>query len=417
MNQRRAFASKLLRDSNVDVRHRLAKILSSASSSSVLANDESSFVLSPKATSLEQPDSLASPSSSNGCSSAPTSTFFCDTPINDLVDSVDYEDFIVHNQSRIPTALRDTLLFPADDIQVDKYQPPVRTLESTSPEFNNVATLEDPYIQSIGSYAPKSQLVTKKYEECSSLAGVSAVRQSYAKELRRQEYEIDIIVPNSKSIDDEDDCYLESDTPLTFYSRQTSTANTPRPQSLVSSSSTIRPPLASDEEDCDADDRHQRTPVGERAGACDNQSENGSVRSLFSLQHSHSDPQISAVLEKDFYSGFFENLRKHYSSEVRFHNDDEEAKRSAPNLPLFQLFPMVSEIELIEHRPSVPPPADVPRFCLQFKCLQLQMDITIEPIFANVAIYDAKEKKKVTENFYFDMNTGKSIYYFWFVLI
>lgn len=28
----------------------------------------------------------------------------------------------------------------------------------------------------------------------------------------------------------------------------------------------------------------------------------------------------------------------------------------------------------------------------------------MEPIFASIALYDAKEKKKVSENFYFDMN-------------
>lgn len=28
----------------------------------------------------------------------------------------------------------------------------------------------------------------------------------------------------------------------------------------------------------------------------------------------------------------------------------------------------------------------------------------MEPIFASLAIYDAKEKKKISENFYFDMN-------------
>lgn len=29
----------------------------------------------------------------------------------------------------------------------------------------------------------------------------------------------------------------------------------------------------------------------------------------------------------------------------------------------------------------------------------------MEPIFASVALYDAKERKKVSENFYFDMNS------------
>ena len=33
------------------------------------------------------------------------------------------------------------------------------------------------------------------------------------------------------------------------------------------------------------------------------------------------------------------------------------------------------------------------RLCVQF-----------EPIFASMALYDAKEKKKISENFYFDLN-------------
>lgn len=32
------------------------------------------------------------------------------------------------------------------------------------------------------------------------------------------------------------------------------------------------------------------------------------------------------------------------------------------------------------------------------------MDIEIEPLFASMALYDTKEKKKVSETFYFDLN-------------
>lgn len=39
------------------------------------------------------------------------------------------------------------------------------------------------------------------------------------------------------------------------------------------------------------------------------------------------------------------------------------------------------------------------------KCLQLRLELEVEPIFASMAIYDAKEKKKISENFYFDMNS------------
>lgn len=39
------------------------------------------------------------------------------------------------------------------------------------------------------------------------------------------------------------------------------------------------------------------------------------------------------------------------------------------------------------------------------KCSQLKLELEVEPIFASMAIYDAKERKKLSENFYFDMNS------------
>ena len=41
---------------------------------------------------------------------------------------------------------------------------------------------------------------------------------------------------------------------------------------------------------------------------------------------------------------------------------------------------------------------------MQVKCLKLQLELEIEPIFATMALYDFKEKKKISENFCFDMN-------------
>lgn len=39
------------------------------------------------------------------------------------------------------------------------------------------------------------------------------------------------------------------------------------------------------------------------------------------------------------------------------------------------------------------------------KCLQLKLELEVGPIFASLALYDAKEKKRVSENFYVDMNS------------
>lgn len=163
------FLQPLFRDSNVDVRHKLAKILASASASPVLSN-ESCLVSSPDipppppVPSTPTNKATSSDVSSGGQEESFTSNYYCDTPINDLVDPVDYEDYIISNSARISTTLQPIVLFPSDDIQVQKYEPPLRTLESASmPEFNNIQTSEDPYIQSIGAYAPKSLLIVKRY--------------------------------------------------------------------------------------------------------------------------------------------------------------------------------------------------------------------------------------------------------------
>lgn len=69
------------------------------------------------------------------------------------------------------------------------------------------------------------------------------------------------------------------------------------------------------------------------------------------------------------------------------------------------MHPSPDEEEPIE-RLSVP---DVPKEHfgqrLLVKCLSLKFEIEIEPIFASLALYDVKEKKKISENFYFDLNS------------
>lgn len=72
---------------------------------------------------------------------------------------------------------------------------------------------------------------------------------------------------------------------------------------------------------------------------------------------------------------------------------------------VFSLQQMDDSDECVERRI----PAEVPmehmghRFVVKF--LQLKFDIDIEPIFCTAAIYDAKERKKISENFHFDMNS------------
>ncbi|XP_069794379.1 dedicator of cytokinesis protein 7 isoform X4 [Narcine bancroftii] len=84
---------------------------------------------------------------------------------------------------------------------------------------------------------------------------------------------------------------------------------------------------------------------------------------------------------------------------------NEEQRKGNRHKELFALYPAPDEDEPIE-RHSVP---EVPREHfgqrLLVKCLSLKFEIEIEPIFASLALYDVREKKKISENFFFDLNS------------
>ena len=63
------------------------------------------------------------------------------------------------------------------------------------------------------------------------------------------------------------------------------------------------------------------------------------------------------------------------------------------------------ENESIERRLPAEIPSEHFGHRILVSCLHLKLELDIEPIFASVALYDAKEKRKISENFYFDMNS------------
>ncbi|XP_012494783.1 PREDICTED: dedicator of cytokinesis protein 7 [Propithecus coquereli] len=113
--------------------------------------------------------------------------------------------------------------------------------------------------------------------------------------------------------------------------------------------------------------------------------------SIFDLKNSLPDALLPNLLDRT------------PNEEIDRQNDDQ--RKSNRYKELFALHPSPDEEESIE-RLSVP---DVPREHfgqrLLVKCLSLKFEIEIEPIFASLALYDVKEKKKISENFYFDLNS------------
>ncbi|XP_058887399.1 dedicator of cytokinesis protein 7 isoform X1 [Acipenser ruthenus] len=113
--------------------------------------------------------------------------------------------------------------------------------------------------------------------------------------------------------------------------------------------------------------------------------------SIFDLKNSLHDPLLPNLLDRVL------------NEEIDRQN--EEQRKSNRHRELFALHPALEEDEPIE-RHSIP---DVPKEHfgqrLLVKCLSLKFEIEIEPIFASLALYDVKEKKKISENFFFDLNS------------
>lgn len=72
---------------------------------------------------------------------------------------------------------------------------------------------------------------------------------------------------------------------------------------------------------------------------------------------------------------------------------------------LFNLYQDNDFEDVIERRLPAEQPVEHIGHRILVKCLQLKLELEVEPIFASMAIYDAKERKKLSENFYFDMNS------------
>lgn len=111
----------------------------------------------------------------------------------------------------------------------------------------------------------------------------------------------------------------------------------------------------------------------------------------FDLRRSINDPLIPNLLD-DVPPEHIDQ-----TNELRRQEDRQEA--------LFSLYPEAEAEDVIERRLPAELPIEHMGHRIFVKCLQLRLELEVEPIFASMAIYDAKEKKKISENFYFDMNS------------
>ncbi|XP_041813912.1 dedicator of cytokinesis protein 7-like isoform X1 [Chelmon rostratus] len=115
--------------------------------------------------------------------------------------------------------------------------------------------------------------------------------------------------------------------------------------------------------------------------------------SIFDLKNSSPDALLPSVLERTA----VEDMDRR----------NTEARLQGRHSDLLGLYPPPDEDEAVERCSSIEVPKEHCGQRIMVKCLSLKFEIEIEPIFGTLALYDVKEKKKISENFYFDLNSDQ----------
>ncbi|XP_051052782.1 dedicator of cytokinesis protein 6 isoform X5 [Phodopus roborovskii] len=127
------------------------------------------------------------------------------------------------------------------------------------------------------------------------------------------------------------------------------------------------------------------------SGSPEDTPRNSGASGIFSLRNLASDSLLPALLERAA------------PEDVDRRNEALRRQHRAP--ALLTLYPAPDEDEAVERCSLPEPPREHFGQRILVKCLSLKFEIEIEPIFGTLALYDVREKKKISENFYFDLNS------------
>jgi dedicator of cytokinesis protein 6/7/8 len=282
------------------------------------------------------------------------SNSFCSSSIslNDLVDSLDFEDFLVQkSQNFTKDPLRNILEFPTNDVIVLSTPRKIRTEKYVLPEEYERNQEEIP-IQIYNCI----KAFTKPWKHVKFSCRDEVLRERYERKIdplsyHHQEYEIDSSVSFSTSME-------ESTLMVGSCSSLTSSTHT---------EATLTP-------------------------SCRGSWISGVDMEEINLRSVASDALLPILDRTPSEHADIQNECNRIRTRMR---------------DMFSLQQIDDSDEFIERRMPAEVPMEHMGHRIVVKFLQLRFEIEIEPIFCIAAIYDAKEKKKISENFYFDMNADQ----------
>nr|CAH7724340.1 unnamed protein product [Callosobruchus chinensis] len=269
---------------------------------------------------------------------------------NDVAEPLDFEEFLSGYQNLIDRdPLRSILDIPPGDVEVEVIERPIRTLQLVVPEEN--INFLPPHVQScVECYKSNWKVVRYNHRTFSSSVSSRFNLYKVIPSALKQEYEVDL-----------------QGVPIDTGSELELTSQGSSRQSVISISS---------------------------VSSCgDTLTPRNSWASL-DLRHSAGDPLIPEILE-------------HAASETldQLNETRRQTERHEALFALTSSNDMQYEAgEGIEKRLPATPPYEHLGHRVLVKCQQLTMEVEIEPLFASMALYDCKERKKISETFHFDLN-------------
>ncbi|UJR34198.1 hypothetical protein I4U23_021604 [Adineta vaga] len=264
------------------------------------------------------------------------------TNVTDLIDPIDYEEYLDEHRQKIENdPLKHLLEYPTDDIDFIRLERQYRTIIPIIPEKE---ALNDPHIRDcLQSFNGEHFYLRRNYNHYGSAITLLNVRHEQLqalKQIPKQDYEIDLIDDNRQTLIDQ-----ERDSP------RKSTINDSIINPIKSSWALAKDDLDKTEPDTIMPHLIERIPIE------------------------------SVDKENELLRG-----KNRYSK-------------------LFSSYPPQADTDCIEYRPPSEPLQPYTTFKLQVKCLDFKFEPEMEPMFITLALYDFKERKKISENFHFDLNS------------